>query len=155
MTVGPYDSLEQPPETTPTREGSPAPPSGRPGAAKAILRGAAKRCPRCGTGGLFARPFRVRERCPRCELHLQREEGGFLGATTLNYIVTVGAWVVLLIVWLAVDLPDLNVAGLLIASLGLVGLLPLVLFGRTKTIWAAVDYLAFRSTPDYQDPRWN
>ncbi len=139
MTVGPYDSLEPPPQATPVRRGSSVPPSERPGAVEAILRGAAKRCPRCGAGGLFARPFKVRERCPRCDLPLQREEGGFLGAMTLNYIVTVGAWAVLLFVWLAVDLPDVNVAGLLIASLVLVGLLPLVLFARTKTIWAAVD----------------
>ena len=36
---------------------------------------------------LFTSWFRIRDRCPRCGLRLEREEGGFLGAMTMNYIV--------------------------------------------------------------------
>lgn len=114
-----------------------------------FLRGATKRCPRCGSRGLFESWFRIRERCPRCGLRLEREEGGFLGAMVLSYIVTAAAWLALLVVWLIVDLPDLNVAALTIASIAVAGLVPLVFWPFSKTIWASIDYLVYRSTPDY------
>lgn len=68
---------------------------------------------------------------------------------TLNYVATALAWVTLLVVWLIVDLPDLHVAALTIASLAVAVLVPLVFWPLSKTIWAAVDYLVYRSGPDY------
>jgi uncharacterized protein (DUF983 family) len=124
------------------------PPKG-PGGTTVLLRGATRRCPRCGSGNLFTSWFRIRDRCPRCGLRLEREEGGFLGAMTINYVVTAGVWVVLLVVWLVVDLPDLHVAALTIASLAVAGLFPLLFWPFSKTIWASVDYLIYRTSPDY------
>lgn len=141
--AGPWDHLE--PQS---RASEPARPD-EPGAVRSMLRGAARRCPRCGSGGLFESWFKIRPRCPRCGLGLEREEGGFLGAMTLNYVVTAAAWLGLLIVWLALDLPDVNVAGLLVSSLVLVSLVPLVFWRTSKTTWAALDYLVYRSSPDY------
>ncbi|HEU4355948.1 MAG TPA: DUF983 domain-containing protein, partial [Actinomycetota bacterium] len=115
---GPYDGLEpelrRPEPATPT--GEPAAPTHEPGALTAFLRGLTRRCPRCGSGGLFTGWFTIRERCPRCRLRLQREEGGFLGAMTINYVVTAVIWLVVLVAWLIVDLPDVHVAALTIAS---------------------------------------
>jgi uncharacterized protein (DUF983 family) len=132
-----------------TRRPAPARRRGEPGATRAFLRGATRRCPRCGSSGLFSSWFRIRERCPRCGLRLEREEGGFLGAITLNYVATAVAWVALLVVWLIVDLPDLHVAALTIASIAVAVLVPLLFWPFSKTIWAAVDYLVYRSGPDY------
>jgi hypothetical protein len=67
----------------------------------------------------------------------------------LSYIVTAVAFLALLIVWLAVDLPDLHVGALTIASIAVAGLVPLVFWPFSKTIWASVDYLIYRSSPDY------
>jgi hypothetical protein len=36
-----------------------------------------------------------------------------------------------------------------VASVILVGLFPLVFYPVSKTLWAAVDYLVLRSSPDY------
>jgi uncharacterized protein (DUF983 family) len=121
---------------------------------RALLRGLVRRCPRCGSGRLFRRWLKIREQCPRCGLRLEREEGGFLGAMTINYALTTLVWIVVLVVWLVVDLPDVRVATLTVVSIVLVGLLPLVFFPISKTIWAAVDYLVYRSSPDYaiRDP---
>jgi uncharacterized protein (DUF983 family) len=151
--AGPYDILE-PGEDGPG-EAAGATPSGRdPGAAHAILRGLTKRCPRCGERKVFVHWLKVAERCPRCGLRMEREEGGFLGAMTINYAVTTLVWVVFLVVWLAIDLPDVRVLPLTVASVVLVGVLPLVLYPFSKTTWAAVDYLVFRSDPDHasRDP---
>jgi uncharacterized protein (DUF983 family) len=141
-TPNPYDGLDR----------APARPSGDghdPGATRAILRGLVRRCPRCGSGGLFRGWLKIRERCPRCGLRLEREEGGFLGAMTINYLVTVLVWIALLVVWLVVDLPDVRVAPLTIASVALVALFPLLFFPFAKTTWTAIDYLVYRSSPDY------
>jgi len=140
--IGPYDGLEP---------SAPSPRSSarEPGALAAVARGLRRRCPRCGARDLFERRFTIRDRCSRCRLRLQREEGGFLGAMTINYAVTALVWLVVLVVWLAIDLPDVHVAALTVTSLAIAGLLPLLLFPYAKTTWAAVDYLVYRSTPEY------
>jgi uncharacterized protein (DUF983 family) len=138
----PYDSLDPVPAAPPS-------PGNDPSAGRAFLRGLTRRCPRCGSGRLFRRWLRIRERCPRCGLRLEREEGGFLGAMTVNYTVTTFAWIVLLVVWLIVDLPGLRVVPLAVTSVALVAVFPLLFFPFSKTIWATVDYLVYRSSPDY------
>jgi uncharacterized protein (DUF983 family) len=142
----PYDDLDRD-----ARPGPPAVPhaSSEPGAIQALLRGAVRRCPRCGSGRLFQRWLRIRDRCPRCRLRLEREEGGFLGAMVINYGVTTLVWIVLLVVWLVVDLPDVHVAQLTIASIVVVAIFPLIWYPFSKTLWAAADYLVFRTTPEY------
>ncbi len=141
---GPWDLLEPPVRRGTTDR------AGEPGVLRSMARGAARRCPRCGSGGLFEGWFAIRRSCPRCSLRLEREEGGFLGAMTLNYMVTAGAWLALLVVWLVVDLPDVNVAGLMVASLALVTLVPLLFWRSSKTLWSALDYLVYRSSPEYR-----
>ena len=150
--ISPYEMLE--PEghlrTDPSARSERADPQPHePSAVRALLRGLAKRCPRCGERDLFVHWLRIRDRCPRCRLRLEREEGGFLGAMTINYSATTLMWVAFLVIWLLVDLPAVRVAPLTVASVVLVGLLPLVFYPFSKTLWAAVDYLVFRSSPDY------
>jgi uncharacterized protein (DUF983 family) len=140
---GPFDDLDRPAPAARERA------RGQPGGFAALLRGAARRCPRCGGGRLFESWFRIRARCPRCGLRLEREEGGFLGAMTVNYGVTAAVWLVLLVVWLIVDLPDVHVAELTTASIAVAIVVPLLFWPFSKSIWAAVDYLVYRSDPGY------
>lgn len=67
----------------------------------------------------------------------------------LSYTVTAVMWLVLLVVWLVVDLPDVHVAALTIASIAVAGLVPLLFWPFSKTIWASVDYLVYRTSPEY------
>ncbi len=141
---GPYEGLEVsgPGPIRPPRRAEP-------GGVRILLRGMTKRCPRCGERDIFRRWLKIRDRCPRCRLRLEREEGGFLGAMTINYAVTTMLWIALLTGWLVVDLPDVRTVPLLVASLVLVGIFPLVFFPFSKTIWAALDFLIYRASPDY------
>jgi uncharacterized protein (DUF983 family) len=139
----PYDALDPVPAAR-------RPTGAEPSASRALWRGMTRRCPRCGSGQLFRRWLKIRDQCPRCGLRLEREEGGFLGAMTVNYAVTTVVWLVVLIVWLVLDLPGVHLAALTVTSVLLVGLFPLVFFPFSKTIWAAVDYLVYRSSPDYR-----
>jgi uncharacterized protein (DUF983 family) len=142
----PWDDLEPAAAPAPAETG---PGARGPGAFTVFLRGATRRCPRCGSGRLFARWFTIRDRCPRCGLRLEREEGGFLGAMTINYTVTAIVWLVMLVVWLVVDLPDLHVPALTITSIAIALLVPLLFWPFSKTVWASVDYLIYRTSPDY------
>lgn len=150
--MDPYGDLEQRPGAQAETE--------KVAASRAVARGLLRRCPRCGAGSLFLRFLKIRPRCPRCGFRLEREEGGFLGAMTINYGVTTVLWMILLTGWLIIDLPDLHAMRLAIASLALMGIVPLVLWGHSKTLWAAIDYLVYRSDPAYEqleaaDRSWN
>ena len=47
------------------------------------------RCPRCGVGPLYAKPFRMHANCRQCDLLFEREQGYFVGAIYINYAATV------------------------------------------------------------------
>jgi uncharacterized protein (DUF983 family) len=106
-----------------------------------LLRGAARRCPRCGERGVFAGRFKLKQRCPRCRLLFEREEGFWLGAYVINFGVGEGMVFVLLMAFLFAKLnnPDLALAPWLITGGALGILLPIVFFKNSRTIWAAID----------------
>jgi len=55
-----------------------------------VKRGMVRHCPHCGSGGLFAHWFRMVERCPRCGIKFEREEGFYLGAFLINFAIGEG-----------------------------------------------------------------
>ena len=62
-----------------------------------LRRGFMKHCPRCGGGHLYRGWFRMHDRCPRCGMRFEREEGFFVGAYLINFaIVEVALFVVLM-----------------------------------------------------------
>ena len=143
--IGPYDSLDpEPSEARPER--------GSPSVARAVLRGLVKRCPRCGSRGIFDGWFTLRVRCPRCELQFQREEGGFLGAMTINYAVAAIIWVPVLIVGFAVTSPNPPVLALTLISIAIMVVVPLLFYPNSKSIWAAVEYMVSESEGLDEDP---
>jgi uncharacterized protein (DUF983 family) len=145
--VNPYGSLEP----TPREEAETSLYAGV-GWLSVLFRGARKRCPRCGERGIFASWFRLARTCPRCGLLFERETGGFLGAMTLNYVASVGVWLVVLGIWLAITVPEVPVTAMLIVSAALLVVVPLWFYPRSKGIWAAVEFLVLRSDPDYRAP---
>jgi uncharacterized protein (DUF983 family) len=143
----PYGSLDPAPDPASTR-----PLLREAGLSTVLLRGARKRCPRCGERQIWQGWFTIRARCPFCDLRFEREEGGFLGAMALNYAVAVIAWVVVLVVGLILTVPDVPVAPLLAASILVIVVTLLWFYPRSKTIWAAIEFLVARSDPDYRTP---
>jgi len=119
---------------------------------QALRRGFRKRCPRCGEHDMFVSWFAMRTACPRCEWRFEKEEGGYLGAMTLNYTGAILLWIVVLIVGLVLTVPDVPVWPLLAASAVVLIGVPLLFWPRSKAIWAAVEYLALRTDPDYRAP---
>jgi uncharacterized protein (DUF983 family) len=109
-------------------------------AARLIWRALRLRCPNCGRGHLFTSWFRLRERCPVCQVWLEREEGYFVGAMAVNIIIgeflpVVGAVAAIVLTWPNPPWPILQIAVPLA-----MGLCPVLLFPFSRTLWLALDW---------------
>jgi uncharacterized protein (DUF983 family) len=117
-----------------------------------LLRGLRKRCPRCGARDVWLTWFTAKPLCPVCDLRFEAEEGGFLGAMVLNYAFATGFWLVVLAITLALTVPFIPVAQLIVASVMILGGLPVWFYPRSKMLWSAVEFLTSRSEPGYRTP---
>ena len=120
-----------------------------------LWRGLRRRCPLCGSGGMFTTFFQVRERCPRCNFSTRREEGHWLGAIGINTIVTFGLLFMTMVVSFLLTIEDRRAAAVFIPCFLVAGLTPVLCFGTSQTLWSAID-LAMRplEPSDDIDPRW-
>ena len=110
-------------------------------------RGARLRCPRCGSGGLFERWFRMRPECPRCGLDFEREEGYWTGAVMINLAVTEGVFIAVFVALVAATWPDPPWALVLAVVVAINVVVPVALYPFSRTMWLAGD-LAFRQSVD-------
>ena len=104
-----------------------------------LLRGCRGACPHCGGRGVFASIVELKDACPTCGFSFVREEGYWVGAMTVIMaliLVVFGAWFVggMLLTW-----PDVPWTALLVGGLVLNGLIPILLYGWSKTIWVGLD----------------
>jgi uncharacterized protein (DUF983 family) len=114
-------------------------------------RGLARRCPRCGARHLFTHWFSMIERCPRCGYLFAREDGFFLGAFVINFVVTEVALGMVLAVLIALEAGGgAPLGGIIVAAVTVTLVVPLVFYPTSKTLWAAID-LAMH--PDLQAGR--
>ena len=106
-------------------------------------RGLKLACPRCGGGPLLASWFKMQERCPKCKLVLEREEGYFLGAIGINMFVAEGLFGLILAATMFATWP--NPPWLAIWAMSVVGVVvgPILFFPFSKTLWLAMDYGLF------------
>ncbi|HRE83639.1 MAG TPA: DUF983 domain-containing protein [Opitutaceae bacterium] len=108
-----------------------------------IRRGLTLRCPNCGGDGLFQKGkwFRLNRECPHCGLRLERDEGGFLGAMSLNYGFTL---IVYLLPVLGLYLGEV-ISGRTAAIAAGVGavVFPMVFYRWSRSLWLMNYYLVF------------
>jgi uncharacterized protein (DUF983 family) len=122
------------------------------GAARVFLRGFRKRCPRCGERRVWVSWFHAKSRCPACDLRFEQQEGGWLGAMTINYTVACLFWLVAMGIAMALTVPFIPVMPLIGMSVAILGGMPLWFYPRSKMLWAAVEFLTARSEPGYRTP---
>ena len=120
-----------------------------------LWRGLWRRCPLCGSGGCFESWFTKRDRCPRCNFPLRREEGHWIGALGMNTVVTFGLLLVTIGVSVALTWEERRAVVIFVPAFLVAALTPLVFFGSSQTLWSAID-LAMRplEPADDVDPRW-
>jgi len=123
---------------------------------RALARALRGRCPNCGEGAILASWFKVRERCAACGLRFERsrdeEQEYWLGAYTLNFLVTevlfgVGLLLVLVATW-----PDPPWRLLLFGGGAVMVLLPIAFYPVSKALWLAIDLLVRPAQPEDFDP---
>jgi uncharacterized protein (DUF983 family) len=104
-----------------------------------IARGLTNRCPNCGGRTLFKAGtfFEVNPACTACGLKIDRDEGSFLGAMSLNYGVTLVCFltpVMLLAYYKVLG----TTAAIVVAGVGALGF-P-ALFYRSSRSWWLMNY---------------
>jgi uncharacterized protein (DUF983 family) len=110
-----------------------------------------RRCPNCGGGPIFDGWFRMRERCPRCRLLLERGEEGYqVGAYMFNIVAAELVFAALFLGILAATWPDPPWDLLLYGGMGLMIMVPVIFYPFSKTIFLAFD-LIFRP-PETAEP---
>lgn len=116
-----------------------APTAAIPSRGTMVRRGLARRCPLCGTGGLFRGWFRMAETCPGCGLRFVREAGAWTGDLGLNTIVSFGTLLVVMLGTTLFTWPTLNVSLLVTGSVVAITVVPLGFYPISKTLWLAFD----------------
>lgn len=109
-----------------------------------IARGLTLRCPNCGARSLFRRLLAMNDRCWRCGLLFEREEGFFLGAMVFNYTFTaLIAGVVPCIILLAglAYAPLADQIRLFVIAIAAGATLPFLLYRPSKSLWLMTYYV--------------
>lgn len=104
-----------------------------------IGRGLRRRCPRCGSEGIFRSFFELYERCPSCGLKFERESGYFVGAMIIITTITFGLFIVLLVGGILITWPDVPWNWLLGITIGANLVVPILFYPLAKTLWMALE----------------
>jgi uncharacterized protein (DUF983 family) len=119
-----------------------------PGPVKMLLRGLVRHCPRCGGGHLFDGWFTMKERCPRCGMKFEREEGFFLGAFTVNFGVMLISLALFIVIGIAATLPDPPAGKLALLGMVVGVVVPTFFYPFSRTFWSAIDLIMKPLEPD-------
>jgi uncharacterized protein (DUF983 family) len=111
-----------------------------------------KRCPRCGKGGLFPTWTKMVDRCPRCSLRFEREEGYWVGAMTINIVATEIWFVIFLVIGIVLTWPDMPVLPLVSIGVVVNGTFPIFFYPYSKTVWLAIDLAFFHPMKPLRGP---
>ena len=105
-----------------------------------MRRALTRRCPYCGSCGVYDGYFALRETCPRCTVQFEREEGYFLGAYGLNLIVAefLGLGLAIFLIF-KTDLRHLQLIWQELIAVALAIAFPVTLFPFSRTVWIAMD----------------
>ncbi len=103
-------------------------------------------CPSCGGANIFRAPFKIRRKCDVCGALFEREEGYFVGALSVNVVVTeFFILLVYLVCLLTVGFDESLILKLLLPS-ALV--FPLAFYHHSWSFWLNLDHY-FESLPKH------
>jgi uncharacterized protein (DUF983 family) len=121
----------------------------RAGALTMLARALVLRCPRCGRFGQFVSWFRLKERCERCELRLQRgeEHDYWIGDMMFNIVLSEILAVVVIGGIVLGTWPDVPWGPVRVGAIALMLAAPFALYPVSRLTWLAFD-LIFRPKHD-------
>lgn len=104
-----------------------------------IGRGIRRKCPNCGSGGIFHSWFKLKDRCPTCSYPFEREEGYWVSAIIVNTAVIEGLFLIVFIATVLATAPDVEWVPLLIIAVVMNLIFPIFFYPFSKTVWMGVD----------------
>lgn len=104
-----------------------------------IGRALRRRCPRCGTGGVFRTYSELNERCHGCGMLFEREPGFWVGAMVIVTIVTTVVFLAVFIGGMVLTAPDIPWGWILGLTMTANLAVPILGYSRSKLIWSAMD----------------
>ena len=107
---------------------------------QALRWGMARRCARCGTGGIFRSYYRLHPTCPSCGMRFEREDGEWTGALTVIMAVTEVIFGVFLVAGLLLTWPDVPWMTLLVGGVVINILAPVLLYPWSQSVWIGLHY---------------
>jgi uncharacterized protein (DUF983 family) len=96
------------------------------------------RCPRCGAGRLYEKPFKMHTNCSFCALKFEREQGYFIGAMYINYAATVAIAVPGFFLLDAFTPITINQQLALWVPFAVI--FPLLFFHHARSLWLVLDH---------------
>lgn len=102
-------------------------------------RAIARRCPRCGAGGIFQNWASLHEYCSNCGFKFEREPGYWVGALIINMAATLFVFLVTLVGGIALTWPDPPWNVLSAVTIGAMLVVPIVFYPWSKSIWMAIE----------------
>jgi uncharacterized protein (DUF983 family) len=103
-----------------------------------------RRCPNCGSRGIWKNWMNMRDACPTCGLNLDRGESDFFyGAFMFNIIAAELAVGIAFVVTLIATWPTPPWNAITWSAAGIAVIAPFLFYPFSKTLWLAVD-LALR-----------
>jgi uncharacterized protein (DUF983 family) len=108
------------------------------------------RCPYCGRGRLTRSWFALREACEVCRLRFERDEQDdyWLGAYTLNFIVTEVVFALILAAVLIATWPNPPWTAIIVVGVVQMCVTPILFYPYAKALWLAIDLIFRRVQPD-------
>ena len=107
---------------------------------QALRWGMARRCARCGTGGIFRSYYKLHPTCRSCGMRFEREDGEWTGALTVIMAVTELIFAVFLVVGLFLTWPDVPWMWLLVGGIVINILAPVLLYPWSQSVWIGLHY---------------
>ena len=118
-----------------------------------LFNGMRLKCPRCGLGALYERPFRMRLACTHCDLRFEREQGYFVGAIYINYAATV---LIAVPGFFLLDLfTGITINQQLALWIPFTVIFPLLFFHHSRSLWLVLDHWLNPATGLYRVPPKN
>lgn len=101
-------------------------------------RAVTRACPSCGGRGVFRNYWKYKERCPTCEIRLERGEPGYLvGTYMFNLIASELIFISAMLTWVLSVWPDVPWTVVQYAGVGLMILLPIIFYPFAKGLFLA------------------
>ena len=105
------------------------------------MRSLRRRCPVCASKEISRHPAHVHQRCPNCDLDLERQVGSFIGGIGLNTILAFVVLLLVIVVGFIATGGEASVTKILLPALAVSVFLPLLFYARSRLLWVAFELI--------------